>query len=126
MLKESPTLEFAQLIAENFADNSSVEKIVATLLDSNEPENGLKFLKNQIENNLNGTKKDPIFEIFLKKWLNYKGDELEKLKSSYATLQKFSFLVQDEDQIGSESSKDHIQEFMPQLSSAQLTILKQI
>lgn len=52
-----------------------------------------------------------------------KNEEFEKLKSSYETLLKFSFLVQDEDQFSNEteSSKDQLQNFYVATKLGQLS-----
>ncbi|CAF1119195.1 unnamed protein product [Brachionus calyciflorus] len=74
-----------------------IDRIVSILLDSDQPENGLKFLKDQIIKISNDESKK---------------DEVNKLKASYETLVKFSFLAQDEDQFTKETalkSRDQVQ-----------------
>ena len=57
IFKQSPSIEFANLIVENLTKINSpvpIDQIVSILLDSDQPENGLKFLKDQITKISNG------------------------------------------------------------------------
>ncbi|CAF0963189.1 unnamed protein product [Brachionus calyciflorus] len=100
ILKQTPSIEFANLIVENLTKSKNpvpIDRIVSILLDSDQPENGLKFLKDQIIKISNDESKK---------------DEVNKLKASYETLVKFSFLAQDEDQFTKETalkSRDQVQ-----------------
>ncbi|RNA35447.1 hypothetical protein BpHYR1_010488 [Brachionus plicatilis] len=100
IFKNSPSIEFANLIVENLTKENNpvpIDQIVSILLDSDQPENGLKFLKDQISK----ISKDET-----------KKEEINKLKTSYETLVKFSFLAQDEEQFTKETaikSRDQFQ-----------------
>lgn len=82
ILKENPTLEFALQIADKLSETNLIplEKIVSALLESNKPENGIKFLKI---------------------YMNYKNSigirvNINELKLAYNILLKFTYLAFDE------------------------------
>ena len=90
------------------------------MLDSDEPENGLKYLKDKIDNYSKGKNLiKNLFEIFIYLFKNIQkhkkdnNEEVRKLKESYETLLRFSFLAQDEEQFSNESeySKDQLHNF---------------
>lgn len=84
ILEQCPDIELANDIMDNsISENNKtpIDKIVSILLDSDHPENGLKFLKVQIQKNSKNN-----------------DENLKKLKSSYETLIKFSFLTCEDDE----------------------------
>ena len=90
ILVDYPCIELANLIMDTAKKEQisiPVDKIVSILLDSDQPENGLIFLKSQIDNYSTN---------------ELKNDELKKFKSSFETLVKFSFLSTNDEQFTKE------------------------
>jgi uncharacterized membrane-anchored protein YjiN (DUF445 family) len=90
ILAECPSIELACEIMDSSAAQQNdikilIDRIVSILLDSDQPENGLKFLKVQIQKNAHRAAED-------------NGEHLRKLKVSYETLVKFSFLTTEEEE----------------------------
>ena len=103
ILEECPSIELANEIMENSTMENfkiPIDKIVSILLDSDQPENGLKFLKVQIQKNSQTEDKN---------------ENLKKLKASYETLMKFSFLTREDDEFTksiARESRDQLQSIL--------------
>jgi hypothetical protein len=101
LLRSCPSLELANLFSniKNRQNNQrviTIDQIIEILLSSEQPDNGLTFLRNQIVEST-----DLLNE-----------DEMKKLKSSYEMLLKYSFLAQQDEEFTKEKaveSRDQIQ-----------------
>lgn len=108
ILAECPSIELACEIMDNSTQPTGsdlkipIDRIVSILLDSDQPENGLKFLKVQIQKNALRAAED-------------NGEQLRKLKVSYETLVKFSFLTTEEEEFTksiARETRDHYYDIM--------------
>ena len=116
ILAECPSVELANEVMESSTIENikiPIDRIVSILLDSDQPENGLKFLKVQIQKNSSkSTTTDDNSE------------NLKKLKVSYETLVKFSFLATEEDEFTKSIARETRDQFYGILLNNQKSGLK--